>query len=119
MTRKAFDKIGGLDVLTSPSDDVWFWFGFIGISNQRLNSLPYQTFLDDCKNRLLASSGVKTNDEVCFHVEHGTPNQRRYAAYVYACNRQSPTPFCDIDYDKSKPDVLPAWKDDAWSNVRR
>ena len=117
--RWVFDAIGGFDVVSSPSDDLWMWSKFLPLDEARIPQLPYAWPIDGYINRQCTKAKMGSCDETCFHFEHGGSSSRRYSAYVYACLRQSAFPLWDVDYDPAS-DAMPKWADDGvWTRLRK
>ena len=119
MRRETYDAMGGFDVISSPSEDVWFWFKFMRLYVNNLHVVPYQPYMDDVVVKVMPGCRIKACDEVCFHVEHSAVGGSAYAAYVYACGRQTVYPKWDVRYDPAS-DALPEWNgDDVWIRARK
>ena len=121
MKRETIRRIGGFDVISSPSEDMWFWFKFIRFDDKGKNTgwLPYQLYMDESGLKTFLPKPPVKCDMTCFHVEHSSKASNRYAAYVYACNRQTFFQKWDVDYDPSSLE-LPKWRDNGvWTDIRK
>ncbi len=118
--RWLFDAISGFDVISSPGDDQWLWQKLFEVDRYRISLLPYVNYLDGVYNKQCTRAVMKSCNEICFHIEHTDIIGRRYAAYVYACARQSTYPLWDVEYDVEK-DEMPEWKadDEPWIQIRK
>lgn len=118
--RWVFDAVGGFDVISSPGDDQWLWQKLFEVDRYKISLLPYINFLDGIYNKQCTRIVMKSCNEICFHIEHTDIIGRRYAAYVYACARQSAYPLWDVEYNVEK-DEMPTWKtgDEPWIQIRK
>ena len=116
MTLKAFNTFGGFDA-ANYLDDQWFWMKIVGDTQWSRSRflLPYElssSLSDGCP------FSIGYADVTCLHFNHGNEDSGRYQV-LHDISFSHIKPLDDIEYDKSKPSKLPAWKSNIAGKVMK